>query len=45
MLDYLAARGFDRVAQAMVTEESVRFALPAAVRAVRTERTAATTTN
>ncbi|HET9672477.1 MAG TPA: 4-hydroxy-3-methylbut-2-enyl diphosphate reductase [Actinomycetota bacterium] len=32
MLDYLAARGFDRVEQAMVTEESVRFALPAGVR-------------
>jgi 4-hydroxy-3-methylbut-2-enyl diphosphate reductase len=32
MLDYLAERGFDRVEQAMVTEESVRFALPAGVR-------------
>ncbi|HEX6399827.1 MAG TPA: 4-hydroxy-3-methylbut-2-enyl diphosphate reductase [Actinomycetota bacterium] len=33
MLDYLAERGFGRVEQAMVTEESVRFALPAGVRA------------
>jgi hypothetical protein len=33
MLDWLAARGFDRVEQALTTEESVRFALPAGVRA------------
>jgi 4-hydroxy-3-methylbut-2-en-1-yl diphosphate reductase len=33
MLDWLAERGFDRVEEAMVTEESVRFALPAGVRA------------
>ncbi len=32
MLGWLAARGFDRVEQALVTEESVRFALPAGVR-------------
>jgi 4-hydroxy-3-methylbut-2-enyl diphosphate reductase len=32
MLGWLAARGYDRVEQAMVTEESVRFALPASVR-------------
>jgi 4-hydroxy-3-methylbut-2-en-1-yl diphosphate reductase len=32
MLDWLAERGFDRVEEAMVTEESVRFALPAGVR-------------
>jgi 4-hydroxy-3-methylbut-2-en-1-yl diphosphate reductase len=36
MLDWLAARGFDGVEQAMVTEESVRFALPAGVRATTT---------
>ena len=35
MLDYLAERGFDRVEQAMVTEESVRFALPAGVRGLK----------
>jgi 4-hydroxy-3-methylbut-2-enyl diphosphate reductase len=29
MLDWLAERGFDRVEQATVTEESVRFGLPA----------------
>jgi 4-hydroxy-3-methylbut-2-enyl diphosphate reductase len=33
MLDWLAARGFDRVEQVLTTEESVRFALPAGVRA------------
>ena len=33
MLEWLAARGFDRVEQALITEESVRFALPAGVRA------------
>ncbi len=32
MLEWLAARGFDRVEQEMVTEERVRFALPAGVR-------------
>jgi 4-hydroxy-3-methylbut-2-enyl diphosphate reductase len=32
MLDWLAEQGFDRVEQAMVTEESVRFALPAGLR-------------
>ena len=32
MLTWLADRGFDRVEQAMVTEERVRFALPAGVR-------------
>jgi 4-hydroxy-3-methylbut-2-enyl diphosphate reductase len=36
MLDWLAARGFDRVEQAITTEESVRFALPAGVRASTT---------
>jgi 4-hydroxy-3-methylbut-2-enyl diphosphate reductase len=36
MLDWLAERGFDRVEQAMVTEESVRFALPAGLRATTT---------
>jgi 4-hydroxy-3-methylbut-2-en-1-yl diphosphate reductase len=39
MLDWLAERGFDRVEQAMVTEERVRFALPAGVRG-RKERAA-----
>ena len=33
MLAWLAERGFDRVEQALVTEESVRFALPPEVRA------------
>jgi 4-hydroxy-3-methylbut-2-enyl diphosphate reductase len=33
MLRWLGDRGFDRVEQATVTEESVRFALPAGVRA------------
>jgi 4-hydroxy-3-methylbut-2-en-1-yl diphosphate reductase len=33
MLEWLAGRGFDRVEQALVTEESVRFALPPEVRA------------
>ena len=33
MLAWLAERGFDRVQQALVTEESVRFALPPEVRA------------
>jgi 4-hydroxy-3-methylbut-2-en-1-yl diphosphate reductase len=32
MLEWLAARGFGRVEQALVTEESVRFALPPGVR-------------
>lgn len=32
MLEWLGARGFDRVEQEMVTEERVRFALPAGVR-------------
>jgi (E)-4-hydroxy-3-methyl-but-2-enyl pyrophosphate reductase len=32
MIAWLADRGFDRVEQAMVTEESVRFALPAEIR-------------
>jgi 4-hydroxy-3-methylbut-2-enyl diphosphate reductase len=36
MLDWLAERGFDRVEQAMVTEESVRFAVPAGLRATTT---------
>ena len=35
MLDWLAERGFDKVEQAMVTEESVRFALPAGVRGLK----------
>jgi 4-hydroxy-3-methylbut-2-en-1-yl diphosphate reductase len=33
MLGWLATRGFDRVEQALITEERVRFALPAGVRA------------
>jgi len=33
MLEWLAARGFDRVEQALITEERVRFALPPGVRA------------
>jgi 4-hydroxy-3-methylbut-2-enyl diphosphate reductase len=33
MLELLAAEGFDRVEQALITEERVRFALPAGVRA------------
>ncbi|MDQ4107846.1 MAG: 4-hydroxy-3-methylbut-2-enyl diphosphate reductase [Actinomycetota bacterium] len=33
MLEWLAARGFDRVEQALTTEEHVRFALPPGVRA------------
>jgi 4-hydroxy-3-methylbut-2-en-1-yl diphosphate reductase len=33
MLEWLAVRGFDRVEQALITEERVRFALPAGVRA------------
>ncbi len=45
MLDYLADRGFDRVEQAMVTEESVRFALPAGVRGERAAEPTATTTS
>jgi 4-hydroxy-3-methylbut-2-enyl diphosphate reductase len=36
MLGWLGERGFDRVEQAMVTEESVRFALPAGLRATTT---------
>jgi 4-hydroxy-3-methylbut-2-enyl diphosphate reductase len=40
MLGWLAARGYDRVEQAMVTEESVRFALPASVRGGDGERPA-----
>jgi 4-hydroxy-3-methylbut-2-enyl diphosphate reductase len=43
MLGFLGERGFDRVEQAMVTEESVRFALPAGVRVTPDER--ATTTS
>jgi 4-hydroxy-3-methylbut-2-enyl diphosphate reductase len=41
MLAWLAERGFDRVEQAMVTEERVRFALPAEIRRVE-GRTATT---
>jgi 4-hydroxy-3-methylbut-2-en-1-yl diphosphate reductase len=33
MLGWLAARGFDRVEQALITEERVRFTLPPGVRA------------
>jgi 4-hydroxy-3-methylbut-2-enyl diphosphate reductase len=33
MLEWLAAKGFDRVEQALITEERVRFALPPGVRA------------
>ena len=44
MLDYLADRGFDRVEQAMVTEESVRFALPAGVRSAQPDRRETATT-
>jgi 4-hydroxy-3-methylbut-2-en-1-yl diphosphate reductase len=40
MIAWLAERGFDRVEQAMVTEERVRFALPAEIRGV--QRTATT---
>ena len=36
MVGWLAERGFDRVEQALITEEHVRFALPAAVRATTT---------
>ena len=36
MLEWLSVRGFDRVEQALITEESVRFALPAGVRATTT---------
>jgi len=36
MLDWLAEREFDRVEQATVTEESVRFAVPAGLRATTT---------
>jgi 4-hydroxy-3-methylbut-2-en-1-yl diphosphate reductase len=36
MLDWLAELGFDRVEQAMVAEESVRFAVPAGLRATTT---------
>ena len=36
MIGWLAERGFDRVEQALITEEHVRFALPAAVRATTT---------
>ena len=32
MIDWLAERGFDRVEQALITEERVRFALPPEVR-------------
>jgi 4-hydroxy-3-methylbut-2-enyl diphosphate reductase len=39
MLEWLRSRGFDRVEQAMVTEESVRFALPAGVRPIRATTT------
>ena len=39
MLEWLRSRGFDRVEQAMVTEESVRFALPPGVRPVRATTT------
>jgi len=35
MLSWLAPRGFDRVEQALVTEERVRFALPAGVRGLK----------
>jgi 4-hydroxy-3-methylbut-2-enyl diphosphate reductase len=35
MLGYLAQHGFDHVEQAVVTEESVRFALPAGVRGLK----------
>jgi 4-hydroxy-3-methylbut-2-en-1-yl diphosphate reductase len=41
MIAWLAERGFDRVEQAMVTEERVRFALPAEIRRVE-GRTATT---
>jgi 4-hydroxy-3-methylbut-2-en-1-yl diphosphate reductase len=34
MLDFLAARGFDRVEQVAVAEEGVRFSLPAGVRQI-----------
>jgi 4-hydroxy-3-methylbut-2-enyl diphosphate reductase len=36
MVGWLADRGFDRVEQALITEEHVRFALPAGVRATTT---------
>lgn len=36
MVGWLAERGFDRVEQALITEEHVRFALPAGVRATTT---------
>ena len=36
MLAWLAERGFDRVEQALITEERVRFALPASVRTTTT---------
>jgi hypothetical protein len=32
MLEWLAEEGFDRVEQALITEERMRFALPAGVR-------------
>jgi 4-hydroxy-3-methylbut-2-enyl diphosphate reductase len=35
MLDWLADRGYERVEEAMVTQENVRFALPAGVRTLR----------
>ena len=36
MLDWLATKGFDRVEEAMVTQERMRFALPAGVRVTTT---------
>ena len=36
MVGWLAERGYDRVEQALITEEHVRFALPAGVRATTT---------
>jgi 4-hydroxy-3-methylbut-2-en-1-yl diphosphate reductase len=36
MVEWLAARGFDRVEQVLITEEHVRFALPAGVRTTTT---------
>jgi 4-hydroxy-3-methylbut-2-enyl diphosphate reductase len=32
MIEWLASKGFDRVEQALITEERVRFALPPEVR-------------
>ena len=34
MLDWLAERGFDRVEEVTLTEERVRFSLPAGVRQI-----------